>query len=233
MKQNKTKTRKGFTLVELLVVIAIIAVLAGIATPLILRAQKAGARAEALNNAKSIASGLAVFQTDRGAYPCGFTREQIESDGFENLPPGTDANAYLAQLIVTEIIDSETYFFASGVKGAVKGDDIIGTSDKLLARGENGFSYIMTEDEEPLSDVKTITPLVIAPIKTNGENPTFDGNPYADQYVYGAVDGSGKLGKIGREGQATSKGRDSLFQTGTDSLFGDEIPVIKAPTGIN
>jgi len=159
--------------------------------------------------------------------------EQLESEGFDNLPPGTDANAYLAQLITTEIIDSETYFFASGVKGAVKGDDITGTSDKLLARGENGFSYIMTEDEEALSDVKTITPLVIAPIKRVGDNPTFDGNPYADQFVYGAVDGSGKLGKIGKEGQAMSKGRDSLFQTGTDSLFGDEIPVIKAPTGIN
>ena len=47
---------KGFTLVELLVVIAIIAVLAGIATPLILKAQKAGDRTKALANAKSAVS---------------------------------------------------------------------------------------------------------------------------------------------------------------------------------
>ncbi len=233
MKQTKKQTKKGFTLVELLVVIAIIAVLAGIATPLILRAQKAGARTEALNNAKAIAGGLVSFKTDKGAYPCAYTREQLESDGIDNLPPGEDANAYLAQLVATEVIDSETYFYASGVKGAVKGDDIIGSSDKLLARGENGFSYIMTEDEEALSDVKSITPLVIAPVKSGGENPIFDGNPYADYYVYGAVDGSGKQGKVGKEGQAMSKGRDSLFQTGTDSLFGDEIPIIKTPTGIN
>ncbi len=233
MKQTKTQKMKGFTLVELLVVIAIIAVLAGIATPLILRAQKAGARTEALNNAKAIAGGLVSFKSDRGAYPCGYTREALESSGIDNLPPGNDANAYLAQLVATDVIDSETYFYAGGVKGAIKGDDIKGTSDKLLARGENSFAYIMTENEEPLTDVSSITPLVIAPLKKGGESPTFDPSPYADKYVYGAVDGSGKVGEIGKDGGATSKGRDSLFQTGTDSLFGEEIPVIKAPTGIN
>jgi prepilin-type N-terminal cleavage/methylation domain-containing protein len=233
MKQTKTQKMKGFTLVELLVVIAIIAVLAGIATPLILRAQKAGARTEALNNAKAIAGGLVTFKVDKGSYPSAYTREQLISDGIDNLPPGTDANAYLAQLVVTEIIDSESYFYAAGVKNAIKGDDIIGTPEKLLARGECGFAYIMTENEEALSDVKSITPLVIAPMKKGGENPIFDGNPYADYYVYGAVDGSGKQAAVGKEGQAVSKGRDSLFQTGTDSLFGDEIPVIKPPTGVN
>lgn len=233
MKQTKTQKMKGFTLVELLVVIAIIAVLAGIATPLILRAQKAGARTEALNNAKAIAGGLLVFKQDKGSFPSAYTREQLENDGYDNLPEGTTSNAYLAQLIVTEIIDSETYFFAGGVKNAIKGDDITGTSDKLLARGECGFAYIMTENEEALSDTKTYTPLVIAPLKKNGENPIFDGNPYADYYVYAAVDGSGKQGKISKEGEAVSKGRKGgLFQTGADSLFGDDIPVIKAPAGM-
>ena len=231
MKQTKPTQKKGFTLVELLVVIAIIAVLAGIATPLILRAQKAGARTEALNNAKAIAGGLVAFKADKGAYPCGYTREALESDGYDNLPPGTDANAYLAQLVVVDIIDDETVFYASGVKGATKGDNIKGTSDKLLARGENTFAYIMAENEEPLTDVSTMTPLVLAPLKTTGENPTFDGNPYADKYVMGLVNGAGQVGEIGKEGQAKSKGRDSIFQTGTDSLFGDDIPVVKAPTG--
>ena len=62
MKLIKTQKMKGFTLVELLVVIAIIAVLAGIATPLILKAQKAGDRTKAIANAKSIASGLMSFK---------------------------------------------------------------------------------------------------------------------------------------------------------------------------
>lgn len=231
MKQTKTQKMKGFTLVELLVVIAIIAVLAGIATPLILRAQKAGDRTEALNNAKAIAGGLVAFKSDKGAYPCGFTREALESDGVDNLPQGNDANAYLAQLVATDIIDSETYFYAPGVRGAAKGDDIKGTSEDLLKRGENGFAYIMTADEEPLSDVSSITPLVIAPLKQAGDNPVFDGGPYADKYVYGAVDGSGKSGDVSEKGVAKSKGRESLFQAGRDSLFGNDVPVIKAPTG--
>jgi len=222
MKQTKTQKMKGFTLVELLVVIAIIAVLAG---------QKAGARTEALNNAKAIAGALVTFQTDKGSFPDARTREQLEED-HENLPEGDNANAYLAQLMVTEIIDSETYFYTPGARGSVKGDNLIGTSEKLLAQGECGFAYIMAENEESLFDVKSITPLVIAPMRKNGENPPFDDNPYAGYYVYGAVDGSGKQGDVGKNGEASSKGRDSLFQTGPDSFFGDDIPVIKAPLGL-
>ena len=231
MKLNKTQNKKGFTLVELLVVISIIAVLAGIATPLILRAQRSSARNEALNNAKGIAQGLIDFKNEYGAYPCGFTADNL-AERHDNLPEGDDANAYLAQLILSGSIDSETFFFASGVKGAVKGDDIMGTPDKILARGENSFAYIMAPDEEPLSDTKSKTPLIMAPIKKGGESPIFDDNPYADYYVYGTADGSGLQAKVGKNGEATSKGRSSLFEAGPDSLFGDDTPVIKLPTGL-
>lgn len=231
MKLNKTQNKKGFTLVELLVVISIIAVLAGIATPLILRAQKSSARNEALNNAKGIAQGLIDFKNEFGAYPCGFTAESL-ADSHDNLPEGNDANAYLAQLILSGSIDSETFFYASGVKGAVKGDDIKGTADKLLARGENSFAYIMAPDEEPLSDVSSKTPIVMAPIKKGGESPVFDDSPYANYYVTGLADGSASQAKIGKNGEALSKGRSSLFEAGPDSLFGDDIPTIKLPTGL-
>ena len=97
MKLKNTQKMKGFTLVELLVVIAIIAVLAGIATPLILKAQKAGDRTKALANSKSVVGGLLSFKSDKGAYPCRSTRELLEDEGIDFLPPGNDANAYLAQ----------------------------------------------------------------------------------------------------------------------------------------
>ena len=223
---------KGFTLVELLVVIAIIAVLAGIATPLILKAQKAGARADTLNNAKSIAGGLIAFKTERGSFPSALTREQLEDEGNDNLPEGTDANAYLAQLIVTEVLDTEKPFHAAGMKNMIKGDDLTSTSEKLLARGENGFAYIMTEEEEAISDHKSNAPIVIAPLEENSENPTFDDNPYAKYYVYGATDGSGQQAKVSKDGRAASRGRESIFQTGPDSFYGDEIPVIKPPKGL-
>ena len=148
------------------------------------------------------------------------------------LPPGNDANAYLAQLVATDTIDTEKAFFAPGVLGAKEGDNIIGSPDKLLARGENSFAYIMAEDEAPLTDTKSYTPLVIAPIKSGGDNPRFDGGPYGDKYVQGLVDGSSSAGDIAEDGSAKSKGRESFFQSGRDSLFGNDTPVVKLPTGI-
>ena len=232
MKLKNTQKMKGFTLVELLVVIAIIAVLAGIATPLILKAQKAGDRTKALANSKSVVGGLLSFKSDKGAYPCRSTRELLEDEGIDYLPPGNDANAYLAQLVATDNIDTEKAFFAPGVLGAKEGDNIKGSSDKLLARGENSFAYIMAEDEAPLTDTKSYTPLVIAPIKSGGDDPKFDGGPYGDKYVYGLVDGSSSAGDIAEDGTAKSSGRESFFQTGRDSLFGNDTPVVKLPTGI-
>jgi len=193
-----------------------------------------GPRIEALNNAKIIAGALTAFSTDYGSYPCAYTRRQLEEKDSINLPPGTNANAYFAQLIATEIIDSETYFYAPNIEGTVRGNNLINSPENLLAKGENGFAYIMTQNEEALSDVKSITPLVIAPIIQGEENPIFDPIPYQDYYVYGAVDGSGTLGKISPTGQALSKGRSHLLESGTvNSLFGTEIPVIKSPLGLS
>ncbi len=219
--------QKGFGWPHVLFVLVLIVVLAGIFLPLTF-SRSGGPRTETLYNAKAIAGGLVSFKTDHGAYPCAYTRKVLEEKGLK-LPPGNDANAYLAQLIVTEVIDSETYFHAANMPGIIKGDDYIKTPEKILSKGENGLAYIMTSNEEALSDVKSITPLVIAPILSNGEIPTFNPEPYQDYYVYGAVDGSGKQGKISPRGHAMSKDRAHLFQTGSDSLFGDEIPIIKMP----
>jgi type II secretory pathway pseudopilin PulG len=226
--------KKGLTWLEFLFALALILILAGLATPLVFRASKGGARTEALNNAKAIAGGLVTFKSDRGSYPSAYTRNQLEEQGHKNLPPGNSANAYFAQLIVTEIIDSETYFYASS-SGSLKGDDLIDTPEKILARGENGFAYLMTENEEALSDVSAVTPLVLAPVHEIKGIPTFDPIPFEGDgyFVYGAVDGSGKQGEISPTGQAMSKGRTDLLESGTpNSLFGKELPVIKYPLGL-
>lgn len=223
---------RGFTLVELLVVIAIIAVLAGIGTPLILRARKAGDRTEAANNAKALAGGLNLFRDEEGSYPSLLTREGFIEDGVDNLPDeDTGANHYLAQLVVGNYIDSEKYFYAPGVQGVKKGDDLK-KKGKLLDKSENGFAYIMGENDLPLSDDISITPIVIAPLKKAGENPIFDPSPYDGKYVYGAIDGSSQTGDISDKGIAKSEGRESLFEQGVDSLFGSNVPVVKPPHAV-
>jgi hypothetical protein len=224
--------QKGITWLEVIILLLVIFVLVGLFIPHgFLRAAKAGARTEALNNAKAIAGGLVAFKNDKGAYPCAFTRTALEKEGFSHLPNGTDANAYFAQLIVTDIIDDEGVFNAAK-SGSRKGDNIKDTSTTLLSPGENGFAYIMAPNEKPLTDVTSNTPLVLAPIREAGKVPTFDPEAYKGKGVYGAVDGSGKVFMIDENGHASSKGRRDFFANGPDSLFGNDVPIIKLPSGL-
>ena len=228
--REESKTRTNWK--ALLLLALILFVLAGIIRPQFEKAQIAGKRAKALSHSKAIAGGLITFKTDFGQYPCDATRDLLLKKGMAQLPLGSDANAYLAQLIVTDIIDSEARFYARKMQHMFKGDNNISNAKEILSKGENGFAYIIAQNNKPLTDVKSITPLIIAPILTAGENPTFDPLPYQGYYVYGAVDGSGKQGKISPTGQALSKDRTHLFQTGPNSLFGSEIPVVKPPLGL-
>jgi len=226
--------QKGFGWPQILLSVILLVVLAGILAPVLLRCTcGGGARTEALNNAKAIAGGLAAFKEEYGTYPSAETREVLlNREGYDNIRDADDANAYFAQLVATDIIDDEGVFYASGVRGAIKGDNIKGTADKLLSKGENSFIYLMTKDQKPLTDISSMTPLVMAPaIRSKDGIPLFDPGPYAGKYIYGAADGSGKVGDIGKNGLPRSKGRTSLLQTGTDSLFGDQIPVAKYPLG--
>lgn len=191
--------------------------------------RQGSARNEALNNAKGIAQGLIDFKNEYGAYPCEFTREEFESNGYKNLPVGNSANAYLAQLMASGSIDSETFFYVSSESGYFKGDDEIDSPEKLLAKGENGFSYVMTKDGEPLTDTRSKTPLVLAPLIRGGEDPAFDPDILNGYYVYGSADGSGLHGKIDDEGRALTNDGTYLFAIGPDSHFGDDIPVVKLP----
>lgn len=84
-------------------------------------------RTKALANAKSIAGGLLMFKSDKGAYPCDATRRLMEDDGIKNLPAGKSANAYFAQLIASEALDTEKVFFTPE-KGFRLGDDDMKTS---------------------------------------------------------------------------------------------------------
>ena len=60
---------KGFTLIELLIVVAIIGVLAAIAIPNLLSAQKRAKVSRALADAKTIVSQTQLYYNDNNAYP--------------------------------------------------------------------------------------------------------------------------------------------------------------------
>lgn len=213
--------------------IAIIAVLAGLATPAILKAQKAAAKAQATSNAKEIGSALINFIDMYGGYPSESTKQQLIDEGLEVVPDGNDSNSYLGQLIAAGSVDSEKIFYVKGVKGSKDGDNIWSTPEKMLSEGENGFGYVMLEGDEPLSSPGSIVPIVVAPLKSGGADPVFDEGPFNKQYIYLTPDGAVTGGKIGPNGKPISPGRGAggLFGAGKDSIFGDDVPDVKAPRG--
>lgn len=70
-RSSKTARRpaRGFTLIELLVVIGIIVLLAGIAIPLVLRAQRAAKAGRIAGDFQAISTALEAFKQDHGSYP--------------------------------------------------------------------------------------------------------------------------------------------------------------------
>lgn len=154
MKLTKKQMRKGFTLVELLVVIAIIAVLAGLATPAILKAKKSADKAKTISNAKQIGIAMTEFDNQYGEFPSDVTRDLLEDEG-EEVPIGDSANDYLAQLLISKFLDSEKSFYTKGVKGAREGDDVFNTRDRILEKGENGFAYIKNKSQTWFRDLPT------------------------------------------------------------------------------
>lgn len=131
-------------------------------------------------------------------------------NGIDKLPKGASANAYLAQLVVTRIIDSEKYFYAQGVHGIVKGDDRTEPGE-LLKPGENGFAYVMFPQGKPPEDIPDETPLILTPVSAGGFVPGFDPAPYKERCVAGRADGTGVIVPIDDQGYAVEKDGTLLF----------------------
>ncbi len=214
---------------SLLFLALLVLILLGTIWPSIKKAQTAGKRTSGLSHCKALAGALFTFKTEFGDYPCPRTRDLLISEGARNLRIGTDANSYLAQLIVSGTIDSERYFYCELGKGYHQGDGKIEAPTDLLAPGENSYAYVMNKEEAPLRQTKNHTPIIMAPIVSGDSVPTFDPTPFDHYYIYGAVDGSAKIGKISQTGLPLSKGHPHLFSTEENSLFENQSPDVKIP----
>lgn len=223
--------RPGITKLQVLFLVVIVIGLAGIIPPTILIKSKVSNKALGTNNAKEIGNALLTFVENYGSYPSDETKQQLFEDGFKELPHGNDANSYLAQLLASGAVDSESIFYIKNMKGIRKADNQFGTSESMLSKGENGFGYVMLKGDRPLKSPGSIVPLVIAPLIADGSDPRFDPKPFADQYIYLTPDGAVSGGKISDDGIPIAKGRgkEGLFGAGKNSVFGKDIPDVKMP----
>lgn len=146
--KSRTLTHRGFTLVELLVVITIIALLAGIATPLIMKGQKNGYKIKATANLKSVGQFLREFDNEYNNCPDNASAPEVTNRTGSSVGPlsGNASNDYLRQLIAAGLLKDERIFYCRAPFTKNPDNDVSG--NKALDKGEVGFGYIMNNQGE-------------------------------------------------------------------------------------
>jgi type II secretion system protein G len=89
------RSSRGFTLIELLIVVSIIGILAAIAIPNILDAQRRARYAKAASETKTATSNAILYGLDKGRYPTSLP--VLREGGYPNVDP-TDPWGELYQL---------------------------------------------------------------------------------------------------------------------------------------
>ena len=221
---------RGLSWPVLLFVVVLVFILVGLLWhPFFFSRTGRGDLTGATKNAGTLATALLEFRRQYGSYPDQETREMFLDSGGAYLPADDDANAYLSQLLVAGIIDSRKVFYTFS-DGFHKSEREVTSQSYLLAAGENGFAYVMTEEGKSLTGMEASMPVILAPLSRGGHDPRFDpGVFYSGRFVYGKMDGSVTQGKIAEDGTPLPVDGVPLLQSGPGTVWGDQIPVVKMP----
>ena len=216
---------------SLVLLVSLIILLIVLCWPQFLKARKDVDSVAALNNTKQIYLFLQDFEQDFGSFPDDSTaaaRPALVT--FK----GTHANAYLGQIIAGEYINSEELFRVYDRTKSLRPPDLIITPpSKILERGENGFSYVLVEENGVkhglTSSETTALPLLLAPLVD--AYGTFEPTSYQNRGVYVLTNGAAKLEPLRSSDRkiVVPHSNKTLFDHGADTAWGNRIPRVLLP----
>ena len=215
--------------------ISLIAMLAGIAMPVIIAQQKKGDRMVALVNAKSIGLALCNFEQEYGTFPSmgadGTASQVQENNPNSGYTFGSQfSNDYFRQLIASGQTDSERIFYAKAPYTKKPDNNLNG--DQCLAAGEVGFSYLTATGNESLSSAgNPQRPLIVAATLNTQADGSFDPHVFSGTAVVLRIDQSATTMMIRKSDKKLLIDKDhTLLETGDDTIWGtQETPVIHPP----
>lgn len=173
----------------------------------LLRAAKPAHKGQALKNLKEIGAALLDFEEQYGDYPSERTAALLKEKDRWSPSEQESANFYLAQLLASKSVDTETIFYLQNHKGFRKGDDRFETADEALEKGENSFGYVMLTNRQTVHEKGATYPIVTAPLARGGTDPRFNDRPFDGHFIYLRNDTSAVSGKIAKDGKGEIKGR--------------------------
>lgn len=205
-RSSGTQTGSGLAIAGLVTgylgfAILAIAMLAGLAAPMIIRTRKKAVQTEAISNARSFGLALYEFENGYGSYPNDSSAAVVAKSTDTQKETGTSSNAYFRQLIRAQIIQSEVIFY-SAAAGSRRPDNRFDGSS-ALEPGECGFAYVsnLTASAEAPQPI-AMTPFV------PGTN-RFDATPFGGKAVILWTDNSVRSMQID-SGEVVFEGQNLL-----------------------